>query len=66
MGAVAALIYAINNPRLKNKYGRNDKQASATQSLKSSMMMNEALNDEPTILGLVLDSPFCKFKEVAK
>lgn len=38
MGAVAALLYATNNPRLSQPNRRKEKSLSATHSLKSSMV----------------------------
>jgi hypothetical protein len=68
MGAVAGLLYAINHFQLPFGARNKDKRPlSATQSLKNSAIFQpKSLGEEPVILGLVLDSPFCNFKEVAK
>jgi pimeloyl-ACP methyl ester carboxylesterase len=63
MGAVAALLYAINHPSLKYRSCRKERyHFSAKQSLKNSAIVSKDDTEYPVILGLVLDSPFCNFR----
>lgn len=46
MGAVAALLYAINHKKASNKRNKDAKVMSVTQSLKNSIILPNNNNDK--------------------
>lgn len=69
MGAVAALLYAIDRQKMPRRNVQK-RVLSVTQSLKNSIVLpsrhQETEEEEVVIHTLVLDSPFFKFSEIAK